>query len=99
MYWWHIELNAVSLVNLVVVWQHKDIYIYIQRLFANNELHKKNKKLNSIKISTLHLQSVGISVEFCSHIIHSYLKSKKKTKIERASDTLNYTGSSVCRII
>ncbi|KAG6801155.1 NPC intracellular cholesterol transporter 1 1b [Apis mellifera caucasica] len=57
MYWWHIELNAVSLVNLVV--------------------------------------SVGISVEFCSHIIHSYLKSKKETKIERASDTLNHTGSSV----
>lgn len=27
MYWWHIELNAVSLVNLVVVWQHKNIYI------------------------------------------------------------------------
>lgn len=98
MYWWHIELNAVSLVNLVVVWQHKDIYIYSAYLLITNYV-KKNKKLNSIKISILHLQSVGISVEFCSHIIHSYLKSKKETKIERASDTLNYTGSSVCRII
>ncbi|XP_033304088.1 NPC intracellular cholesterol transporter 1 homolog 1b-like isoform X2 [Bombus bifarius] len=57
MYWWHIQLNAVSLVNLVV--------------------------------------AAGISVEFCSHIIHSYLKSTKKTKIDRASDALNNMGSSV----
>ncbi|XP_060813473.1 NPC intracellular cholesterol transporter 1 homolog 1b-like [Bombus pascuorum] len=57
MYWWHIQLNAVSLVNLVV--------------------------------------AAGISVEFCSHIIHSYLKSTQKTKIGRASDALNNMGSSV----
>ncbi|OAD57255.1 Niemann-Pick C1 protein, partial [Eufriesea mexicana] len=57
MYWWHIELNAVSLVNLVV--------------------------------------AAGIAVEFSSHIIHSYLKSTKNTRIDRASDTLNQMGSSV----
>ncbi|CAL7944120.1 unnamed protein product [Xylocopa violacea] len=57
MYWWNIELNAVSLVNLVM--------------------------------------AAGISVEFCSHIIHSYLKSPRKTRIDRASDTLNHMGSSV----
>ncbi|XP_071860476.1 NPC intracellular cholesterol transporter 1 homolog 1b [Bombus fervidus] len=57
MYWWNIQLNAVSLVNLVV--------------------------------------AAGISVEFCSHIIHSYLKSTKKTKVDRASDALNNMGSSV----
>ncbi|KOX74661.1 Niemann-Pick C1 protein [Melipona quadrifasciata] len=57
MYWWNIELNAVSLINLVV--------------------------------------AAGISVEFCSHIIHSYLKSNKSTKLARASDALNEMGSSV----
>ncbi|XP_076237952.1 NPC intracellular cholesterol transporter 1 homolog 1b [Calliopsis andreniformis] len=57
MYWWHIELNAVSLVNLVM--------------------------------------AVGIAVEFCSHIVHSYLNSTAITRIERASETLNEMGSSV----
>ncbi|XP_076621985.1 NPC intracellular cholesterol transporter 1 homolog 1b [Colletes latitarsis] len=57
MYWWHIELNAVSLVNLVM--------------------------------------AVGISVEFSSHIIHSYLHSAAITKIDRATETLNEMGSSV----
>ncbi|XP_076173454.1 NPC intracellular cholesterol transporter 1 homolog 1b isoform X2 [Ptiloglossa arizonensis] len=57
MYWWHIELNAVSLVNLVM--------------------------------------AAGISVEFCSHMIHSYLNSTATTRIDRASKTLNEMGSSV----
>ncbi|XP_076281170.1 NPC intracellular cholesterol transporter 1 homolog 1b [Lasioglossum baleicum] len=57
MYWWQIELNAVSLVNLVM--------------------------------------AVGISVEFCSHIIHSYLHSKGTTSLDRATETLNEMGSSV----
>ncbi|XP_053973229.1 NPC intracellular cholesterol transporter 1 homolog 1b-like [Hylaeus volcanicus] len=57
MYWWNIQLNAVSLVNLVM--------------------------------------AAGISVEFCSHIIHSYLHSTASTKIDRASETLNEMGSSV----
>ncbi|XP_076381020.1 NPC intracellular cholesterol transporter 1 homolog 1b isoform X2 [Megalopta genalis] len=57
MYWWQIELNAVSLVNLVM--------------------------------------AVGISVEFCSHIIHYYLHSKTSTSVDRAKETLNEVGSSV----
>ncbi|XP_076547894.1 NPC intracellular cholesterol transporter 1 homolog 1b [Osmia lignaria lignaria] len=57
MYWWNIELNAVSLVNLVM--------------------------------------AAGISVEFCSHMIHFYLKSTAFTRIDRASETLNKMGSSV----
>ncbi|KZC13635.1 Niemann-Pick C1 protein [Dufourea novaeangliae] len=57
MYWWYIELNAVSLVNLIM--------------------------------------AVGISVEFCSHIIHAYLHSTATTSIDRATETLNRVGSSV----
>ncbi|PSN54935.1 Niemann-Pick C1 protein [Blattella germanica] len=43
MYWWHITLNAVSLVNLVM--------------------------------------AVGIAVEFCSHLVHSFAVSVKETRI------------------
>ncbi|KAI4456062.1 npc intracellular cholesterol transporter 1 [Holotrichia oblita] len=50
MYWWHITLNAVSLVNLVM--------------------------------------AVGISVEFCSHMVHSFSTSLEPTRRDRAADAL-----------
>ncbi|KAF5295230.1 hypothetical protein FQR65_LT10514 [Abscondita terminalis] len=57
MYWWHITLNAVSLVNLVM--------------------------------------AVGIAVEFCSHLVHSFSVSVEITRLERASDALTKMGSSI----
>lgn len=57
MYFWHITLNAVSLVNLVM--------------------------------------AVGIAVEFCSHLVHSFAVSMCPTRIERAADALVKMGSSV----
>ncbi|XP_067002483.2 NPC intracellular cholesterol transporter 1 [Anabrus simplex] len=57
MYLWHIQLNAVSLVNLVM--------------------------------------AVGISVEFCSHITHSFAMSTEVTRVRRAKDCLINMGSSV----
>lgn len=57
MYWWHITLNAVSLVNLVM--------------------------------------AIGIAVEFCSHLVHSFSVSVRPTRIERASDALTKMGSSI----
>lgn len=57
MYWWHITLNAVSLVNLVM--------------------------------------AVGIAVEFCSHLVHSFSVSVKTTRLERAADSLTRMGSSI----
>ncbi|XP_046748991.1 NPC intracellular cholesterol transporter 1 isoform X2 [Diprion similis] len=57
MYWWHITLNAVSLVNLVM--------------------------------------AVGIAVEFCSHLVHSFSVSVEATRIDRAADALTHMGSSV----
>ncbi|XP_076647922.1 Niemann-Pick type C-1a isoform X2 [Halictus rubicundus] len=57
MYWWHITLNAVSLVNLVM--------------------------------------AVGIAVEFCSHLVHSFSVSVKTTRIERVADALTNMGSSI----
>ncbi|XP_033357113.1 NPC intracellular cholesterol transporter 1 isoform X5 [Bombus vosnesenskii] len=57
MYWWHITLNAVSLVNLVM--------------------------------------AVGIAVEFCSHLVHSFSVSVKTTRVERVADALTNMGSSI----
>ncbi|KAL1131976.1 hypothetical protein AAG570_011587, partial [Ranatra chinensis] len=57
MYWWSIDLNAVTLVNLVM--------------------------------------AVGISVEFCGHIIHAFALSTQNTRILRAQDALINMGSSV----
>ncbi|XP_012258607.2 NPC intracellular cholesterol transporter 1 isoform X2 [Athalia rosae] len=57
MYWWHITLNAVSLVNLVM--------------------------------------AVGIAVEFCSHLVHSFSVSVEASRVERAADALTNMGSSV----
>lgn len=45
--------------------------------------------------SFLFVQSVGIAVEFCSHILHSFVRSKKKTATERAEDSLANMGISV----
>ncbi|XP_015603900.1 NPC intracellular cholesterol transporter 1 homolog 1b [Cephus cinctus] len=39
--------------------------------------------------------AAGIAVEFCSHIIHSYLTSTGQTRIEKTVETLNTMGSSV----
>lgn len=57
MYLWGIDLNAISLVNLIM--------------------------------------SVGISVEFCSHIVRAFTISTKRTRLERAEDALAHVGSSV----
>ncbi|CAL7940989.1 unnamed protein product [Xylocopa violacea] len=57
MYWWHITLNAVSLVNLVM--------------------------------------AVGIAVEFCSHLVHSFSVSVRVTRVERVTDALTNMGSSI----
>lgn len=57
MYWWHITLNAVSLVNLVM--------------------------------------AVGIAVEFCSHLVHSFSVCVQTTRVERASSALVKLGSSI----
>ncbi|XP_038051413.1 NPC intracellular cholesterol transporter 1-like [Patiria miniata] len=54
---WNIDLNAISLVNLIM--------------------------------------SVGISVEFCSHIVRAFAISTRENRVERAKDALTHMGSSV----
>uniref|UniRef100_A0A915EUI0 SSD domain-containing protein n=1 Tax=Ditylenchus dipsaci TaxID=166011 RepID=A0A915EUI0_9BILA len=57
MYWWSIDFNAISVVNLVM--------------------------------------SVGISVEFCAHIVRAFTISVERTRVERASEALSKVGCSV----
>ncbi|CAH0564150.1 unnamed protein product, partial [Brassicogethes aeneus] len=50
--------------------------------------------LNAISLVNL-VMAVGISVEFCSHLVHSFSVSIKPTRVERAADSLTRMGSSV----
>lgn len=50
--------------------------------------------LNAVSLINL-VMALGISVEFCSHIIHSYAHSLQDTRLLRASDALSKMGSSV----
>jgi Niemann-Pick C1 protein len=75
MWIWNISLNAVSLVNLVLV--------SLVRLFSKLDLK-----------SRISFQSVGIGVEFISHIVRSFTL-YQGTNLQRAKEALTTTGSSV----
>ncbi|XP_074112433.1 NPC intracellular cholesterol transporter 1 homolog 1b-like [Cotesia typhae] len=53
-----------------------------------------NISLNAISLVNL-VMTVGISVEFCSHLVHSYLTSTEKTRVAKTSEALTDMGSSV----
>ncbi|KAM4552286.1 NPC intracellular cholesterol transporter 1 [Odontesthes bonariensis] len=50
--------------------------------------------LNAVSLVNL-VMSVGISVEFCSHIVRAFSISVKKSRVERAEEALAHMGSSV----
>ncbi|XP_029971940.1 NPC intracellular cholesterol transporter 1 [Salarias fasciatus] len=50
--------------------------------------------LNAVSLVNL-VMSVGISVEFCSHIVRAFSVSVKKNRVERAQEALAHMGSSV----
>lgn len=50
---------------------------------------------NSLFFLFPHEKGVGISVEFCSHLVRSYVISPEPTRIRRAKDSLSKMGSSV----
>ncbi|XP_011865983.1 PREDICTED: Niemann-Pick C1 protein-like [Vollenhovia emeryi] len=53
-----------------------------------------NISLNAVSLVNL-VMAAGISVEFCSHIVHSYITSAAMTRIGKASEALSVMGSSV----
>lgn len=50
--------------------------------------------LNAVSLVNL-VMSVGISVEFCSHLVHSFSVSMEETRERRAADALTKMGSSI----
>jgi len=72
-----ISLNAVSLVNLVMV---SDDGIFV-------------------RFNVVCVQAVGISVEFCSHIVRWFAHSPYHSRVERANDALTHMGTSVITVI
>lgn len=50
--------------------------------------------LNAVSLVNL-VMAVGISVEFCSHLVHSFSMSIQDTREKRAADALTKMGSSV----
>jgi Niemann-Pick C1 protein len=53
-----------------------------------------NITLNAVSLVNL-VMAVGISVEFCSHLVHSFAMSVKETRAQRAADALTKMGSSI----
>ncbi|KAF2904777.1 hypothetical protein ILUMI_01402 [Ignelater luminosus] len=53
-----------------------------------------NITLNAVSLVNL-VMAIGISVEFCGHIVHSFIHSRKKGSVNRAADALANMGSSV----
>lgn len=53
-----------------------------------------NISLNAVSLINLVL-ALGISVEFCSHILHFYIHSDESSRVLRVSDSLITIGSSV----
>lgn len=53
-----------------------------------------NISLNAVSLVNL-VMAVGISVEFCSHLVHSFSTSMEPTRVERAADALTKMGSSI----
>lgn len=53
-----------------------------------------NISLNAVSLVNL-VMAAGISVEFCSHIVHSYTTSVAMTRVGKASEALSVMGSSV----
>lgn len=53
-----------------------------------------NVSLNAVSLVNL-VMAVGISVEFCSHLVHSFSVSIYETREKRAADALTKMGSSV----
>lgn len=81
MWLWGISLNAVSLVNLVMV--------------RERQKSRSHFGFCSSLVSCARLQSCGISVEFCSHIVRAFSVSMKKNRVGRAEEALAHMGSSV----
>lgn len=85
MWLWGISLNAVSLVNLVMV-REAPMLATFERVPIRPRPSRLCCRLP---------QSCGISVEFCSHIVRAFSISLMTSRVKRAEEALAHMGSSV----
>ena len=83
------------------VWLDVLVEYFTQRCLTRQSRHGINKYLAPIIINSINLifffsQAVGISVEFCSHIVRAFAVSIEPTRIGRSRESLIKMGSSVC---
>ncbi|CAD6211781.1 GSCOCG00003829001-RA-CDS, partial [Cotesia congregata] len=83
-------LTGLSLFSAVVV------LLTVAMIIVNmlGYMYWWNISLNAISLVNL-VMTVGISVEFCSHLVHAYLTSTQKTRVAKTSEALTDMGSSV----
>ncbi|XP_039275354.1 NPC intracellular cholesterol transporter 1 isoform X4 [Nilaparvata lugens] len=95
-----ISLLSVFLVTLLLMgidlWSSAIVLITISMIVIDigGLMYFWNISLNAVSLVNL-VMAVGISVEFCSHIIHSFAMSVKENRIKRVSEALVKMGSSV----
>ncbi|RZF39227.1 hypothetical protein LSTR_LSTR010321 [Laodelphax striatellus] len=95
-----ISLLSVFLVTLLLMgidlWSSAIVLITITMIVVDigGLMYFWNISLNAVSLVNL-VMAVGISVEFCSHIIHSFAMSVKENRIKRVSEALVKIGSSV----
>ncbi|XP_046672378.1 NPC intracellular cholesterol transporter 1 isoform X2 [Homalodisca vitripennis] len=95
-----ISLGAVFLVTFVLIGLDLVlsliVVITITMIIVNlgGLMYFLDITLNAVSLVNL-VMAIGISVEFCSHIVHSFSVSVKETRTQRASDALLNMGTSV----
>ncbi|XP_072764565.1 NPC intracellular cholesterol transporter 1 homolog 1b isoform X2 [Anoplolepis gracilipes] len=83
-------LTGISLFSAVIVL----LTVFMTIVNLGGLMYWWNISLNAVSLVNL-VMAVGISVEFCSHIVHSYITSKAMTRIGKTSEALSIMGSSV----
>uniref|UniRef100_H3BC01 NPC intracellular cholesterol transporter 1 n=1 Tax=Latimeria chalumnae TaxID=7897 RepID=H3BC01_LATCH len=95
-----ISLGAIFLVTAILlgceIWSALIVCITIAMIVTNmfGVMWLWSISLNAVSLVNL-VMCVGISVEFCSHIVRAFSSCTKRTRVERAKDALAYMGSSV----
>jgi len=95
-----LSLAAVFVATLVVtgfdVWSSVIVLVLVTMVVVNlgGLMYWWNVSLNAVSLVNL-VMAVGIAVEFCSHIVHTFNLSTESDRINKAKDALINTGSSV----
>ena len=95
-----VSLASIFVISIILlgfdIWTSAIIVCTIAMIIANMFclMFFWSVSLNALSLVNL-VMTVGISVEFCSHIARAFALSTKPTRVLRASDAIVNMGSSV----